>query len=171
MKITKEEFLVKKKWLVILVTLSIAYIGYGLFGQLYSFFQGKLSPEEMERLIGKLQKNYGEMAATDAYQTFEQTYQILRIQNDFFLLSHFITIAGFTAGLLGVIKMFKGQQMGFHLYIVYSIVACFGVFAYVPFSQIPTLMTITNVFMSLFFIYFYYRFRIWDLEVDETDVL
>lgn len=166
MKVSKEEFFLKKKRLIVLVTLSFAYIGYGLFGQIYSLFQGKLSDTQMENLIAGLQKQYGELATNDPYHTFEQTFNILRVQNDYFLMSHFLTMLGFVLGLVGIMQMFKGRQIGFHFYIIYSIIASFGLFFYIPFSQIPMIMTISNVLVSAMFILLYYRFRIWDVEME-----
>lgn len=167
MKLTKEEFYLRKKRLIIFVTLSVAYIGYGLFGQIFSFFQGKMSDEKIESLIADLSSKYGDLATEDPYQTFDKTYQILRIQNEYFLTSHLIGIIGFVAGMIGVLQMFKGKQIGFHLYIVYCIMATFGLFLYVPFSQIPMMMVASNVLLSVMFILFYYRFRIWDVEIEE----
>lgn len=166
MKISQEGFYLRKKRLIILVTLSISYIGYSLFGQLYSLFQGKLSEDKLETLIAEIGQRYGDLASSDTYDTFEKTFQIMRIQNDYFLMSHFITILGFVLGLLGVMQMFKGKNIGFHFYIIYSIIATFGLFVYIPFSQIPVVMVVTNAFVSFAFILLYYRFRIWDLEVE-----
>jgi len=142
---------------------SLINIGFDLLNQIQSWIVGPLSSEKLEASIQQSKELAKSMGVQEsAYDTFDKMYQLSRLGNANFALSHGLATVGSIVGLLGVIMMLQRKGMGFHGYIIYSIIACFGLFLYVPFNSIPLVLVVINVIFSGLFILYYYMNRTWE---------
>ena len=64
-------------------------------------------------------------------------------------------------GLFGVIFMMRRRKLGFHMYIVYSLLAIGGMLLYVSAENIHISLPIVNVIFSGLFIFLYSRTLHW----------
>jgi hypothetical protein len=150
------------KRFVLLATLSIINIGFGIFDQLSAFIIGKLSPAQVEKVINQSKELTKSMKVENSSDIFEKMYAVQRIQNELFILSHGIALISLTIGLIGVLMMLNKKSIGFQLYIIYSILASFSIVLYVPFNSIPFPLLVVNTFLSIFLVFLYYANRIWN---------
>lgn len=154
----------KKKWVFTLGVLSLINVGFGLLGQIQAFIIGKLSADKVEEMIETTKQTFVGKDLENQFSMFDQLFDIERINNQQFFLSHGIATVGMVVGLVGVLMMMKQRAQGFQLYIIYSIISCFGMFLYVPFDTIPMILIVTNVSFSFLMILLYHRNRTWNLE-------
>ncbi|MFM7682252.1 MAG: hypothetical protein ACKO7P_05860, partial [Bacteroidota bacterium] len=79
---------------------------------------------------------------------------------NFFLYTFVATlVAG--VGLTGVIFMFKRKELGFHLYIIYSLLYVAQTYLFVSPANVPLILVITNLCISGIFVYIYSRSLNW----------
>ena len=75
-----------------------------------------------------------------------------------FQLVQFLCIG---CGLAGAIWMFKGKKIGFHLYIIYSLISLGSMYIFIPFSEVPSYSILFNGLFSGLFIWMYSRNLSW----------
>ncbi len=155
-----------KRVFTILSILSIINISFELYDQFRAVIIGKLSSEQVDRMIQNAKELTTNIGAEDVYGIFEKMYAVQRIQNDLFTLSHTIGILTLLVGMAGVVMMLKSNAIGFQLYIVYSLLSTFGIIFYIPFDFVPFPLIIVNIFISLLLIFLYYTNRTWKTEKD-----
>lgn len=158
----------RKKGFITIATLSIVNIGFGIYDQLSAFIIGKLSAAQVEKIIDQSKKLTESMKVEDSTDLFEKMYTVQRLQNEYFLLSHGIALITLIIGLIGVILMLNKKALGFHLYIIYSLLASFGVILYIPFDSIPFSLLFVNAMLSLVLIFLYYSNRIWATNANSS---
>ena len=78
-----------------------------------------------------------------------------------FKLYVLITLFVSLIGLGGSLFMFKGKKLGFHLYIIYSILSVISIYAVASSSNISSFQIITNISVSGIFILMYSRNLKW----------
>jgi hypothetical protein len=78
-----------------------------------------------------------------------------------FKLHVLITLFVSLIGLGGSLLMFKGKKLGFHLYIIYSILSVISIYAVASSSNISSFHIITNISVSGIFILMYSRNLKW----------
>lgn len=158
-----------KRVFTILSILSIINISFELFDQFRAVTIGKLSSEQVDKMIQNARDLTANIGAEDVYGIFEKMYAVQRIQNDLFMLSHTIGILTLLTGMAGVVMMLKTNALGFQLYIIYSLLSTFGIIFYIPFDFVPFPLVIVNIFISLILIFLYYSNRTWKTakEVEE----
>ncbi len=85
----------------------------------------------------------------------EKTMEKQRIINEKFYLNSLINTVVYSLGLLGAIFMWKQRKLGFHLYVIYSLLAMSAVYIIVPISlvlqaEIIQSAIITSVWIGLY---------------------
>jgi len=70
------------------------------------------------------------------------------------------------AGLAGIIFMFKRKELGFHLYIIYSLLYVAQSYLFVSPANVPLVLVLTNLGISGIFIYIYSRSLNWFRNVE-----
>jgi hypothetical protein len=72
-------------------------------------------------------------------------------------MDRLINFGAYAIGLNGVIFMLKGRKLGFHLYIVYNLIALISIYASAPASEIPSFYFILFGIISSVFIFMFSR--------------
>jgi hypothetical protein len=83
-----------------------------------------------------------------------------QIQENFYL-AMIVALVTYLIGLLGAFKMWQGQKIGFHLYIIYSLLAVGGVYLYISPQNIPSISIIFGLILSGAFVFMYSRNLSW----------
>lgn len=151
-------------FLTVLGILSFIAIGISLIMLVLQIIGGKDSEEELLDKKVQLAKSASEMKdlGMDSFAVFMEKSQAMIEQiNDRFYLAISVSLITYVVGLLGVLKMWKGQKLGFHLYIVYCLLAIGGLYIYVSPGNVPSITIIINAILSGLFIFLYSRNLKW----------
>lgn len=144
--------------LTVLCILSFIVVGFGFLGILFSIIGGKPSPEQIESTY-----NVSIQAADDmrdrqiiwVAEILEQGADLVAYQQHRYWSVLLINILTMTTGFIGVLFMFKGRKLGFHLYIIYNLLSIGGTFLIVPSHMVPLPSVIMNLVVSGLFIFLY----------------
>jgi len=151
-------------FLTVLCVLSFISLGGSIVSTLLSFVSGRQSDEEMLDAKVALVKSTSELKSLGMDSFVEMMEQLQRMAdqvNENFYLALIITFIALAIGLFGVIKMWQGFKLGFHLYIGYCLLTIAGMYLYVSPANIPTMLIIWNLLISGLFIFMYSRNLKW----------
>jgi hypothetical protein len=151
-------------FLTVLCVLSFISTGLSLISGLVSLVLGPSTEEqmleakvEMTRAIGDL-KDAGMASWVDLMEKLQAMSEQI---NDNFYLASTLSLLTVIIGFYGVIKMWKGFKIGFHLYIGYCLLSIVTLYIYVSPSNIPSWIVIFNLLFSGLFIFLYSRNLKW----------
>jgi hypothetical protein len=156
---------------LLLVTGIISLLGTGstVLSSLMSIVLGKPSPEEITESKLELAKSLEQVEKNDV-QFLEELIRNLQIMLDAmyqnFFLYTFVAALVAGVGLAGIIFMFKRKELGFHLYIIYSLLYVAQSYLFVSPANVPLVLVITNLGISGIFIYIYSRSLNWFRSLD-----
>lgn len=144
--------------LTVLCILSFITIGFGLLGVLFTLIGGEPSPEKIQAAYNELIQMAGEMRdkqLTTVADMIEQAADLTVYQQHRYWSVLGINALTMITGFVGVLFMFKGRRLGFHLYIIYNLISVGGMFLIVPSHMVPMVSVIMNLFISGLFIFLY----------------
>ena len=157
------------KSLLITGIISILGTGSSVLSSLLSIIVGKPSEEEIMESKLELAKSLEEVQKNNI-QFLEDLIKNLQImldamyQNFFFYTLVAALVAGL--GLMGIILMFKRRELGFHFYIIYSLLYVAQSYLFVSPVHVPLILVVTNLFVSGIFVYIYSRSLNWFRKLD-----
>ena len=147
-------------FLTVLCVLSFISTGFALLSGLFSIFSGPSSEEEMLEVKVQMTKSISEMkeiGMTSFVNLLEKLQAMSEDVNNNYYLATIVGVIIAGVGLFGVIKMWQGYKMGFHIYIIYCIIGVLGAYLYVSPSNIPSFIIIFNLLISGIFVFMYSR--------------
>ena len=144
----------------------MSFVGIGL--SLISSFAGLFSAKQTEEQLltekvamSKAIKDLQELGM-DSWVHFIRQLQEMNVEiNEHLLLANGLSIVVGLIGLLGVIKMWNGFKVGFHIYIIYSLFSVGVIYLYVSPVNIPSIIIIFSSVLSLIWILMYSRNLHW----------
>ncbi len=151
-------------FLMVLCILTFIYTGFSILTNIFSLVKGPASEEEILTLKVEFTRQMNEMSdlgVTWAANLFRNLMHITEATNNNHYLMVLSSIVIVTLGLIGAIWMFKGKKMGFHFYIIYSLLTVVQLYFFVDASYIPTILVVTNLIISAIFIFMYSRNLKW----------
>lgn len=154
----------RPKFLQVLGILSFINLGLGVVFGLMSLFMGPQSEEVLEENRVELAQGISDLKDLNmdgAAEFFAKLDRMSVEQNDNFYLALSLSMLIYLLGIYAVLTMFKGNKLGFHLYIIYNILIVMSVYAYASPQNIPTIMISFNLFLSAIFIFMYSRNLKW----------
>ena len=102
-----------------------------------------------------------DMGMTSFVDLMEKIQRMSVEVNDNFYFAGIFGLVLTVIGLYSAIRMWKGSKLGFHIYIVYNLLAIGGIYLYVSAANIPTVFVVFNVILSGIFILMYSRNLKW----------
>lgn len=154
----------RPSFLTVLCVLSFIFIGFSILFGLFGLAQGPMSEDKMIEMKVELTKSADEMRSLDMEGFAGMMEKISRMSesiNANFYSSSILSLIIMGLGLFGVIKMWKGFKIGFHLYIGYSLLTIIQVYFFVSPADIPTFIVVWNLLFSALFIFMYSRNLKW----------
>jgi hypothetical protein len=151
-------------FLLVLCILSWISIGLGIILGLPRLFSGPLSAEKMKESRVEMLTMMNEMRENglDGFaEIFEKIQHMTEVFNQHHYAVHTLTFIILLVGLSGVWFMYQGKKLGFHVYIIYSILGIAHVYFFLSPSQVPSILTIWGVLISTAFILMYSRNLHW----------
>ena len=150
--------------LTVLCILTFVSIGINMLTLLVQLVAGPSSEEEilaerveLSRAISQMQDAGMDGVAQMLEQFMAMTAQIQ--ENFYFAMA--ISLVTYVVGFFGALKMFQGEKIGFHLYIVYNLLSIGGIYLYVSPNNIPSMSIIFGLILSGAFIFMYSRNLSW----------
>lgn len=150
--------------LTVLCILSFIVVGFGLLGVLFSVIGGQPSPEEIEATSNQLIQTASDMRDKNiiwAADMIEQMADLTVYQQQRYWSVLLVNALTMLTGFMGVLFMFRGKKLGFHLYIIYNLLSVGGTFLIVPSHMVPMATVILNLVISGVFILLYSRNLKW----------
>lgn len=150
--------------LTVLCILSFIVVGFGLLGVLFSVIGGQPSPEEIESTSNQLIQTASDMRDKNiiwAADMIEQMADLTVYQQQRYWSVLLVNALTMLTGFMGVLFMFRGKKLGFHLYIIYNLLSVGGTFLIVPSHMVPMATVILNLVISGVFILLYSRNLKW----------
>ena len=150
--------------LTVLVVLSLMVIGNGLLSNIAGLYLGPLSAEEIQKLTDPYMpqvNQFYELGQPYWGDTMLKILNLVKFTNANFIMDRMINITAYGIGLFGVLNMLRGIKLGFHMYIIYNMIALFSIYASAPLSEIPGFYFGFYGVISLLFIYLYSKNLHW----------
>lgn len=144
--------------LTVLCILSFITIGFGLMGLLFSLIAGAPSAEEIENTYNisiQAASDLRDQNAVMAADFFERVADLAVYQQHRFLPVQLLNTVMLITGFIGVLFMFRGKRLGFHLYIIYNLLSVGGIYLIVPFSMVPNILLVLGLFFAGLFVFLY----------------
>ena len=147
-------------FLVVLSVFSLISISSGLLSSILGLISGPMEDYQIDEIIGQNMAGVTQLQEMGEVYWSEITLKILNLikyTNANFYMDRLINLGAYAIGLNGVIFMLKGRKLGFHLYIVYNLIALVSIYASAPASEIPSFYFILFGIISSIFIFMYSR--------------
>jgi hypothetical protein len=147
-------------FLVVLSVFSLISISSGLLSSILGLISGPMEDYQIDEIIGQNMADLTQLQEMGEVYWSEITLKILNLikyTNANFYMDRIINLGAYAIGLNGVIFMLKGRKLGFHLYIVYNLIALVSIYASAPASEIPSFYFILFGIISSIFIFMYSR--------------
>lgn len=144
--------------LTVLCILSFIVVGFGLLGVLFSLIGGEPTTEEIEAAYNQIVQMASDMRdkqLTTIADMLEQGAELTMYQQHRYWSVLSINALTMITGFVGVLFMFRGKKLGFHLYIIYNLLSVGGTFLIVPSHMVPMASVIMNLIISGLFIFLY----------------
>lgn len=151
-------------FLVVLCILTFINTGLNILTSLVQLISGPTSDEQLLAERVELTKATNEMkdSGMDALAGVMDQMQAMTadIQANFYIAMTVALVAPLL-GLFGALKMWRGERLGFHLYIIYNLIAVGGIYLYVSPQNIPSIAIIFGLLLSGLFVFLYSRNLHW----------
>lgn len=154
----------RPKFLLVLCILSFVYIGWSLITGLISLVSGPMGEEELLNMRVELTKSMNEMhdlGMKSLASFFDKMIHLTESTNAAHHAVASSNIVILLIGLLGTIWMLRGKKLGFHLYIIYSLLASVQIYFFVSAVYVPTFLIVFSLIISGLFIFMYSRNLKW----------
>ena len=154
----------RPKFLKVLCILSFIAISSSILLNLMGLVGGRLTPDQMKK--GKLEilKEVRKLEDGKQYYLAEVQRSSILLKkdlNDNFFLALFINVTVSLLGLFSVLYMWKGIRLGFHGYIIYSLLFILSVYVYSSADHVHSFMIYGGLFAAAIFIFMYSRNLKW----------
>jgi len=151
----------------ILAILSFIWMGYTILGLSADLLRGPISDDEMLDIeLDMVQEKNSLRQASDGNATFmigevDKVVNYLQVRRANHNLATSLDLLTYLIGLTGVIFMVRRRVLGFHLYIIYSLLAIATVYLYATPQSIPVTLTLGSTFSGGLFVLLYSRNLRW----------
>jgi hypothetical protein len=151
--------------LLVAAILSFISIGFTTLVIVFNLIGGPMNEDEILETRVSTAKSKTEMrnagGSTYFINLFDQIQAMIEETNDNFYLSNSLNFMVNTLGFFGVFFMLKRRKFGFHLYIVYSLLALSVLYLYISPQNIPTISLVFGLIFSGLFVFLYSRALRW----------
>jgi len=150
-------------FLKVISILSFIFLGFQALKLMLGFIVGKLSDDEMIEKKVQLTKLYRMIddGSDEVTEVIRTSGLVLEQSNDNYWMVQFLTALIVGLGVYGVVNMYNGKKIGFHFYIIYSLVAIGGTYLYLSPELVSMPSLLLEIFFSGLFIFMYSKNLHW----------
>jgi hypothetical protein len=148
------------RFLFALIILTWCNTGLAVASSLFTLLMGKPSIEEIKQSKVVLATSMNQMLEIKMYYLANLMQKIQYLTDAMyanFIGFHLVSLTVAAIGSVAALFMFQGKRLGFHLYIVYSLVYLAQTYLFVNPAFVPTEMVVINAFFAFIFILMYSR--------------
>lgn len=149
----------KPTFLVVLSILSFISIAWDFFQHTLSLLSGPMNQEAWELYEATMYESVGQMNDLGMHgmaTIVEQIIQMSYMSNfDYFIMNTVLQLITVLIGAAGVILMLQLKKIGFHLYVVYSLLPVVIFYILFPVEIIPTFVVVFSLIISAIFCVLY----------------
>lgn len=146
-------------FLTVLGILSFINIGWSIISNLISLGRGPMGEDEMDEFRVQITKSINEVKSAGGMDWLEDFMRSIISMVESTNASHTLNVLTglliLLIGLFGVIFMFKGRRLGFHIYIIYSFLASVQIYLFVAPSLLSNTIVVVSLFISGIFVLLY----------------
>jgi len=151
-------------FLLVLCILTFINTGFSFLTGIFQLISGPISSEKL--LDAKVEfaqqaSQLKEVGMESFVGLIEKIEKITEASNKHHYLLYLTSIIIVLLGAYGAFLMLKGKKLGFHIYIIYCLLAAFQLYLFVSAQYIPTFLTITGLLFSILWIFLYSRNLKW----------
>ena len=149
---------------MILLVLTFINTGSSIFFGLLTvlFFKPTAADLKKERLdMAKSIVELKEVGLNSLVDLLERVQAMTEALNDYFIETNVVNIVIALLGAISAYFMLKRNQLGFHGYIIYNLLASGSIYFFISPSLIPSVILIVNLCISLVFVLLYARHLPW----------
>ncbi len=149
---------------MILLVLTFINTGSSVFFGLLTLLFFKPSPADLkkERLeMAKSIVELKELGFDSLVDLLERIQAMTEALNGYFYETNIVSIFIAMLGAAAAYLIFKRNQLGFHGYIIYNLLASGSIYFFISPSLIPSVILIVNLCISLVFVLLYARHLPW----------
>jgi hypothetical protein len=154
----------RPSFLKVLCILSLISTGIAVISGIFNLISGPFNEEQMlEQKVGMI-KSIDELRTMGADQfaaIFEKIQRMTEAMNAQFYYVQIISLLVVAIGVFGIYKMWNRSKLGFHLYIIYSLLSVLTVYLFVVPADVPSIVVIINLVISGIFVFMYSRNLKW----------
>jgi hypothetical protein len=150
--------------LMILLVLTFINTGSSIFFGLLTvlFFKPTAADLKKERLdMAKSIVELKEVGLNSLVDLLERVQAMTEALNDYFIETNVVNIVIALLGATSAYFMLKRNQLGFHGYIIYNLLASGSIYFFISPALIPSVILIVNLCISLVFVLLYARHLPW----------
>ena len=150
--------------LMILLVLTFINTGSSIFFGLLTllFFKPSEADLKKERLdMAKSIVELKEVGLNSLVDLLERVQAMTEALNGYFVETNIVNIVIALLGATSAYFMLKRNQLGFHGYIIYNLLASGSIYFFISPSLIPSVILIVNLCISLVFVLLYARHLPW----------
>jgi len=148
----------RPRFLLVICILSLVWTGSTFFSGLMELADGPLTKSEMNVALVEMDRSMEELK-TNNMQSWVPMFQKLRqmtieSNNKFYpiLVTNLLVLL---IGIFGVVQMLRGFKIGFHLYIIYSLLSVVQLYIFLSPTIIPTMLVVFNLLFAGLFVSMY----------------
>lgn len=149
----------KPTFLVVLAVLSFISMGLNFLQYLFSFISGPMNQDAWEVYEATMYESVGQMNDLEwsgMAQMVEQVIQMSYMANfDYFVLNNLLQLIAVLIGGAGVFMMLRLKKIGFHLYVIYSLLPVVIMYLLFPTEVIATFVVVSTLVVSAIFCLLY----------------
>jgi len=157
--INTESKLKRPNFLVVLLVLSGITIITSLYSTTTLLISGPMDDDSVEMYTAEQMENIQvlrDQGADDVAEMILSAMDMTIYQNtEVFYPFYLATLLSLIIGAVGIIFMYQLKKIGFHLYVVYSILPILWLYLFLPGDKIPNFLVFGSLFISLLFIILY----------------
>ncbi len=150
--------------LTVLTILTFVYTGISFVSSLFSLLKGPMTEDQMiEQKVQMLKsiKPMKEQGMDYVVQLLEQVDNMTASINANFYAVSLIALLVIVLGFFAALLVWKGRKLGFHLYIIYSLLSIIQLYFFVDAQYIPSIVVIINMIISGVFVLLYSKGLKW----------
>lgn len=147
-----------------LCILTFVYTGLGFISNIGRFFGGPESTEKMEEQRIQSQKTielFTENGMNYFAELLDKLSKMADALNFHFYENAVVSLFHVLLGAAAAYLVFKGRKLGFHLYIIYSLLSVAQLYLFVSPSIVPFTVVLFDLLFSGIFVFLYSRHLHW----------
>jgi predicted ferric reductase len=151
-------------FLTVLCILTFVFAGFATLSFILKLANGQPDFGLIEPELAKIQAQANQMReiGNPAFaHMFEKLINQQHIIFEKYMVYHLLHLIMFVVGLLGALFMFRGKKLGFHLYIIYSILYTFLEYIFFAPENVVWFTSISGLIISGGFVLMYSRNLKW----------